>query len=106
MEDQTIKEEIKEENITEPQIDWHEKYLYLAADMENMRKRFNKQLNNAIEYGKEKRKPYTGAKAIDCTCRNHGSCVYCRLGRLHQVIREDERSSQELKDSRNKHTPL
>ena len=28
-------------------------YLYLAADLENTRKRFNKQLNNAIEYGKE-----------------------------------------------------
>lgn len=36
-----------------PEIDWHEKYLYLAADMENMRKRFNKQLSNAVEYGKE-----------------------------------------------------
>lgn len=53
MEEQIINEEIKEEIISEPQIDWHEKYLYLAADMENMRKRFNKQLNNAIEYGKE-----------------------------------------------------
>lgn len=30
-------------------------------------------LDKAIEHGKEKRKPYKGAKAIDCTCRNHGS---------------------------------
>ena len=30
-------------------------------------------LDKAIEHGKEKRKPYTGAKAIDCTCCNHGS---------------------------------
>lgn len=36
-----------------PEIDWHEKYLYLAAEMENMRKRFNKQLSNVVEYGKE-----------------------------------------------------
>lgn len=35
------------------EIDWHEKYLYLAAEMENMRKRFNKQLSNVVEYGKE-----------------------------------------------------
>ena len=53
MEEQIINEEKKEETITEPQIDWHEKYLYLAADTENMRKQFNKRLNNAIEYGKE-----------------------------------------------------
>lgn len=36
-----------------PEIDWHEKYLYLAAEIENMRKRFNKQLSNVVEYGKE-----------------------------------------------------
>lgn len=30
-------------------------------------------LDKAIENGKEKRKSYKGAKAIDCTCRNHGS---------------------------------
>lgn len=26
---------------------------------------------------KDKRKPYRGAKAIDCSCRNHGSCPIC-----------------------------
>ena len=30
-------------------------------------------LDKAIEHGKEKRRPYRGAKAIDATCRNHGS---------------------------------
>ena len=30
-------------------------------------------LNKAIEHGKERRKPYRGAKAIDPSCRNHGS---------------------------------
>jgi len=35
-------------------------------------------LDKAIASGKEKRKPYRGAKAIDYTCRNHGSCAYCR----------------------------
>lgn len=41
-------------------------------------------LDKAIQYGKEKRKEYRGAKAIDSTCRNHGSCVYCQLGRTHK----------------------
>ena len=30
-------------------------------------------LDKAIEHKKEKRKPYRGAKAVDPTCRNHGS---------------------------------
>jgi len=33
-------------------------------------------LDKAIQHGKEHRKPYHGAKAIDQTCRNHGSCIY------------------------------
>ena len=35
-------------------------------------------LDKAIEHGKEKRKQYYGAKAVDRTCRNHGSCDWCR----------------------------
>ena len=31
--------------------------------------------------GKEHRKQYFGAKAVDSTCRNHGSCGYCRENR-------------------------
>lgn len=47
-------------------------------------------LDKAIEHKKERRKPYYGAKAIDCTCRNHGSCDWCRDGRLHKnMIRQD-----------------
>jgi len=34
-------------------------------------------LDKAIEHGKEKRKPYRGAKAVDRGCRNHGPCLYC-----------------------------
>ena len=41
-------------------------------------------LDKAIEHGKEKRKPYRGAKAIDYTCRNHGSCDWCKGNRLHK----------------------
>lgn len=40
-------------------------------------------LEKAIKYGKEKRKEYRGAKAIDRTCRNHGSCEWCKRNRLY-----------------------
>ncbi len=39
-------------------------------------------LDKAIQHGKAKRQPYRKAKAISRTCRNHGSCPYCRGNRL------------------------
>lgn len=53
-------------------------------------------LDKAIQYGKEKRKPYSGAQAIDCTCRPHGSCEWCKRNRLHQQIKADERTKEQL----------
>ncbi len=44
-------------------------------------------LDKAIAHGKEKRKPYCGSKAIDKTCRNHGSCPWCRQNRMHKFRR-------------------
>lgn len=41
-------------------------------------------LDKAIEHKKEKRKPYRKAKAVDKTCRNHGSCPWCKSNRLHK----------------------
>ena len=41
-------------------------------------------LDKAIKYGKEKRKPYRKAKAIDKSCRNHGSCKWCEGNRLNK----------------------
>lgn len=41
-------------------------------------------LDKAIEHGKEHRKPYYGSKAIDATCRNHGSCPWCEENRKHR----------------------
>ena len=41
-------------------------------------------LDKAIEHGKEKRKPYRGAKAIDRTCRNHGTCTWCENNKKHK----------------------
>ena len=39
-------------------------------------------LKKAIQSGKEHRQQYRGAKAIDRSCRNHGSCSYCKNNRL------------------------
>lgn len=38
-------------------------------------------LDKAIEHKKEWRKQYHGAKAIDKSCRNHGSCSWCKGNR-------------------------
>lgn len=41
-------------------------------------------LDKSIEHKKEHRKQYCGAKAVDTSCRNHGSCPYCKENRLHK----------------------
>ena len=38
-------------------------------------------LDKSIAHGKERRKPYRGAKAVDPTCRNHGGCPWCEENR-------------------------
>lgn len=55
-------------------------------------------LDKAIKYGKEKRKLYYGAKAIDCSCRNHGTCEYCKSNRLYQFNKELQKSVDKMKD--------
>ena len=45
-------------------------------------------MDKAIIHGKEHRKKYRGAKAVDKTCRNHGSCAHCAAGRMHKVLRQ------------------
>lgn len=55
-------------------------------------------LNKAIEHGKEKRKKYRGSKAIDCTCRNHGSCDWCRENREHKNTKRKESTDNQLKE--------
>lgn len=46
-------------------------------------------LEKAIAHGKEKRKPYRGAKKVGPTCRNHGGCPYCAQGRRHRQRRQE-----------------
>lgn len=48
----------------------------------------NMSFDKAIEYGKEKRKPYKKAKAIDSRCRNHGTCQYCKENRLFKYTKK------------------
>ena len=55
-------------------------------------------LDKAIEHGKEKRKPYRGSKAIDRSCRNHGSCGWCEGTRLYSSIRKEEACRQRVKE--------
>ena len=41
-------------------------------------------LDKAIAHNKEHRKIYYGAKSIDRTCCNHGSCAYCQANRQYK----------------------
>lgn len=53
-------------------------------------------LDKAIQHGKEHRKPYTGGKAIDRTCRNHGSCDWCKGNRLYASNVQEEIADAKL----------
>ena len=53
-------------------------------------------LDKAIKHNKEFRKPYKGAQAIDLTCRNHGTCNWCKDNRTHTFKRNSFRCQDEL----------
>lgn len=65
-------------------------------------------LNKAIKYGKEKRKPYRGAKSVSSHCRNHGGkkgksrnpweCEWCKGNRLYSSNRREISINYEQKD--------
>jgi len=55
-------------------------------------------LDKAIQHGKEKRQPYRRSKAFDHTCRNHGSCPWCRRARTLDKLKLREKVADELKD--------
>lgn len=54
-------------------------------------------LDKAIEHGKECRKRYRGAKAVDPYCRNHGRCSWCRRNRLYSSKKALEAIKEKLK---------
>lgn len=55
-------------------------------------------LDKSIQSGKERRKPYRGAKAIDATCRNHGSCKWCEGNRTHKNHKRELAAEQEMRE--------
>lgn len=55
-------------------------------------------LNKAIEHNKEHRKKYHGAKAIDHTCRNHGSCPACQMNRQRKNLKRKQSANLKLKE--------
>ena len=56
----------------------------MTQNQNQMEIKGNMSLDKAIEHGKEKRKPYIGAKSIAYSCRNHGSCKWCENNRKHK----------------------
>lgn len=59
-------------------------------------------LEKSIRRGSEHRKPYRGAKAIDKTCRNHGSCSWCLSNRLYKNLKRQESADEALKEFKEK----
>lgn len=57
-------------------------------------------LDKAIEHGKEKRRPYRGAKSVDVSCRNHGDCEWCKRTRLYQYRKVDEASRYKMEEEK------
>ena len=55
-------------------------------------------LDKSIQSGKSHRKPYRGAKSIDSTCRNHGSCEWCHGNRTHKNDKRELAAEQELRE--------
>ena len=55
-------------------------------------------LDKAIAQGRELRKPYRGVKAIDKTCRNHGSCPACSSMRQRKNEMAEEDAIEQMKD--------
>ena len=55
-------------------------------------------LNKSIQYGKEKRKSYTGEKTIFSSCRNHGKNYRWKNNRLYQRRKKDEEYKQKIND--------
>lgn len=55
-------------------------------------------LDKAIEHGKEHRR-WIGkkgyAKSVDTSCRNHGSCEWCKGNRLRQYLKAREKVKEE-----------
>ena len=56
-------------------------------------------LDKRIKSGAEKRKPYRKGKAVSASCRNNGSCAYCRSNRTVKNQKLEAKAKEELKES-------
>jgi hypothetical protein len=54
-------------------------------------------LDKSIKYKKEKREEYRGASSFDRSCRNHGTCEYCKTNRTIGFKKLIEKSKESLK---------
>ena len=54
-------------------------------------------LDKSIRSGREHRKPYRGSKAFDATCRNHGSCDWCKGNRQYKNNMQRKAADDELR---------
>ena len=57
-------------------------------------------LDKAIEHGKEHRKPYRGAKAVDKTCRNHGDDPWMEQERKYKIKKKEPLEDDENDEQR------
>ena len=55
-------------------------------------------LDKSIQSRKFHHNPYRGAKAVDTTCRNHGSCKWCEENRMYKNDKRELAEEQELRD--------
>lgn len=58
-------------------------------------------LDKAIKHGKENRKQYHGAKAVDPSCRNHGSCGWCFGNRMYKNLKRKQAMDDRRKEQEN-----
>ena len=55
-------------------------------------------LDKGIKYGKEHRKEYYDCRAIDRTCRSHGSCPWCRSNRFYKYAKQNVNAKQQIEE--------
>lgn len=54
-------------------------------------------LEKSIKSGKEHREEYRGAKAVEPTCRNHGTCHWCEGNRTNKNKSADKQAAKEIR---------
>lgn len=61
-------------------------------------------LDKGIKYGKEHRKDYRGSRIFDRSCRNHGTCQFCRENRMFSNFRRAFSSLMQFREYLGLHT--